>query len=272
MIKDEIYKFFADYIYSKSGMVYEPKDYYRLDTRLKELQRIFEKETVEDIYQLYKGHITPDMNAVLINISTNNETYFFRDNRPFTLLVKNILPEICKSNPMGNINIWSCASSTGQEALSILMSIDSWAAPDIFSRVTLHASDISTDALNKAKGGIYNGLDVQRGLPINMLVKYFNQKDNENWEVDKKLLNKIKFFEFNLLKDKYPKDTYHVVFCRNVLIYQENKNKNEILNNIFSSIRPGGYLFMGNGESLIGMQTGFERISLEGLTVYQRKI
>ena len=270
MIRDEVYKFFSDYIFQHSGMVYTPTDYYRLDARINELVKIFSLNTVDEVYEMYKKSITPDMKAVLINISTNNETYFFRDVKPFSVLSKQILPEIIAANPNGPLNIWSAASSTGQEAFSMLMAIQNSAIAPCFQRVNIFGSDISTEALNKAKKGLFNGLDVQRGLPIALLMKYFTQQADETWQINQDILSKVKFAEFNLLKDTYPKDTYHIIFCRNVLIYQDKDNKAVILKNLYQALKPQGYLFLGNGESLIGIDSKFERVTLDSYTIYKR--
>lgn len=272
MIRDEIYKFFADYIFQYSGMVYSPTDYYRLESRLKDLVTILSVENVESVFQMYKTNITPDMKAVLINVSTNNETYFFRDVKPFKVFSTNIVPELLV-RVTGNtqLNVWSAASSSGQEAFSMLMSAQNTLGDSGSSRLSLFASDISTNALNKAKKGLYNGLDVQRGLPITFLMKHFTQVENENWQINSNILSRVKFFEFNLLKDKFPKEMYHVIFCRNVLIYQDKDNKNKILNNVYDALTDGGYMFLGNGESLIGIDTSFERVTIDGYTFYKKE-
>ncbi len=271
-ISNIIFKYFADYIYSESGMVYEEKDYYRLETRIKELVKIFEVETANEIYEKYKtGPITPDMKAVLINISTNNETYFFRDVKPFTALTKEAIPQIIENNKAGSINIWCAACSFGQEAYSVLMSIKNKFDDDIFKRVSLDASDISTEALEKAKVGIYNGLDVQRGLPIALLMKYFSQLEDEEWQINKEMANKPHYFILNLLQNKFPLMKYHIIFCRNMLIYQNKENKNKIIHKLYDALKPGGFLFLGNGESLIGMESDFERYEMAGITVYHKK-
>lgn len=270
MIKDEIYKFFADYIYEHSGSVYSPSDYYRLESRLKELVKFHSLNSVDEVYEMYKKTITPDMKAVLINLSTNNETYFFRDVVPFSVFSKVVVPELLKKETMWPLNIWSAASSTGQEAYSLLMSICNGLGDATLNRINVFASDISGEVLKKAQAGIYTGLEIQRGLPITMLMKYFTKQENDSWQINKNLQAKVKFFSFNLLKDKFPNAQYHVVFCRNVLIYQNNQNKNVILNNIYASLKVGGYLFMGNGESLIGMDTKFERVTLDNYTLYRK--
>jgi chemotaxis protein methyltransferase CheR len=183
---------------------------------------------------------------------------------------KNILPELFAKISFGPVNIWSAASSTGQEALSMLMSAQGLLNEASYSRLNIMASDISSKALAKAKTGVYSGLDVQRGLPITSLMKHFTQIENGDWQINKNILSKIKYFEFNLLKDSYPKNSYHIIFCRNILIYQEIKNKNAILNNIYDSLLSGGYLFLGNGESLIGVETKFERLTIDGYTIFKK--
>ena len=270
MIKDEVYAFFADYIFQHAGIVYSKNDYYRLESRLNELVKILAVASVDDVYQLYKKNITADMKNILINLSTNNETYFFRDVKPFSIFSKVVIPEMLARMTFGQINIWSAASSTGQESFSMLMSAQENLKDVEYSRLNVVASDISSTALGKARVGNYTGLDVQRGLPITFLLKYFSQLEDGSWQINDKILKKVKFFEFNLLKDKFPVDMYHVIFCRNILIYQELKNKKAILENIYNSLAPGGYLFLGNGESLIGVETKFEKVVMDNYTIYKK--
>jgi chemotaxis protein methyltransferase CheR len=269
-IGDHIFKFFADYIYEHSGMVYTDKDYYRLETRLNSMVKIFEVSSVEEVYRKYQGEISPDMHAVLINISTNNETYFFRDKKPFKVLSEHILPEIMEKRTMAPISIWSAAASTGQEAYSILMQIDS-KLPDLKGRILIDASDISTEALEKARAANYSGLDVQRGLPVTTLVKYFDQQEDETWTLNSELSKMPNFFEFNLLTGTFPIMKYDIIFCRNVLIYQNMENKQKIVSKLHDSLRPGGYLILGNGESFIGIDTPLKRETFDSLTVYKRE-
>ncbi|WP_127714832.1 protein-glutamate O-methyltransferase CheR [Halobacteriovorax sp. HLS] len=269
-ISNTVFKFFADYIYKHSGMVYTDKDYYRLETRLRSLVKIFEVEAVDDLYKKFQGPISPDMHTVLINISTNNETYFFRDKRPFSILTNELLPIIMENKKMAPISIWSAASSTGQEIYSIIMQIKE-KIPELIPRLVIDASDISTDALAKAKKGNYNGLDVQRGLPITTLMKYFEQQEDESWQIAPELSRIPNFFEFNLLTGSFPLMRYDIIFCRNVLIYQNMENKQKIVSKLYESLRPGGFLVLGNGESFIGLETDFQRETYDNLTVYAKK-
>lgn len=270
MIRDEVYKFFADLIYRNTGMVYTPTDYYRLDARIMELIKANAVQTPDELHDLYKNRPSPDKMAILINFATNNETYFFRDVKPFTVLAKKMLPEILEQNPSVDIKIWSAACSTGQEAYSMLMALQNAFDPAVMARLSVDGSDISTQALQKARAGIYNGLDVQRGLPAPLLVKYFSQADPEKWQFNQALMSKAKFFEFNLLTGLFSPEKYNVIFCRNILIYQDKENKEKILENLYRSLKKGGYLVMGSGESLIGLQTQFENVQFDDFSAFKK--
>lgn len=141
------------------------------------------------------------------------------------------------------------------------MSLDSFGSGVDLNKFKIEASDISQEALKKAKGGVYTGLEVQRGLPANLLIKYFTQVEEE-WKVSDELKNRITFKTVNLLTDTFPENQYHVIFCRNVLIYQDMNNKKMILKKISESLKPGGLLFMGAGESLIGVDVPLKQKEL----------
>lgn len=270
MIREEVYKFFADLIYRNTGMVYTSSDYYRLDSRIMELIKANDVRTPDELHELYRNRPTPDKMAILINFATNNETYFFRDVKPFTVLAKKMIPSVLEQYPSGDIKIWSAACSTGQEAYSMLMAAQNTYDLSVMSRITVEGSDISTQALQKARGGIYNGLDVQRGLPAPLLIKYFSQVDPEKWQFNQALMSKAKFFEFNLLSGLFTPEKYHIIFCRNILIYQDKENKEKILENLYRSLKKGGYLVMGSGESLIGLQTQFENVQFDDFSAFKK--
>ena len=182
MIDKYIYDYFAKFVFEKTGIFYPEKDYYRLDSRINKLISEYQCADAKEVYTKFTTSRSPDMEQFLINICTNNETYFFRDDKPFKALTEDMLPELQKNFPGAMINIWSCASSTGQEPLSVIMSILEKFNNSI--RFTFDATDISTDALTKAKRGKYTNLDVQRGLPITLLVKYFESVDGGDWQAN----------------------------------------------------------------------------------------
>lgn len=266
-IKPEIYRFFADIVFKKTGIFYPEKDFYRLDSRLIKLQKHYNFESIDELYDSFKTNMSLDREMFLIDLCTNNETYFFRDQKPFDALTKEIIPKILAGR--SSLKIWSCACSTGQEPLSIIMALKEAGITMPFS---LDASDISEQALKKAKSGEYTGLDVQRGLPITLLVKYFESVNDGSWKAKMELLKWINFSSFNLFVGPFKENYYDIIFCRNVLIYQNQENKQMILQSLHRSLKPGGVIIMGAGESLIGIKSDLEQVSLENGIIFQKKI
>ncbi len=269
MITNEIYKYFADFVFKKTGIQYLETDYYRLDSRINQLIEKYDCKDANEVYRLYKDSLDSEKERFLIDICTNNETYFFRDTKPFDALALDIMPELRQKHPSDELKIWSCASSTGQEPLSILMTIMEKLPNEV--KFNFKATDISSQALNKCSKGIYTNLDFQRGLPIQLLVKYFESVEGSNWKAKSNLTSKVEYGHFNLLTDLFPPSSYHVIFCRNVLIYQNQVNKNSILEKIEASLKPGGYLILGAGESLIGSSINLAQKNLSGAMVFQKE-
>lgn len=262
MSNPEIYKFFSEYVYQHTGILYKEQDYYRLDSRFNTMVKKFDVKDVSELFSLYVQKITPEMHTILIDLCTNNETYFMRDLKPFKAFAKEGIDYLKEKFPNAlSYNLWSAACSTGQEPLSLLMSLESFGENLNVSKFNLEASDISQNALQKAKKGLYTGLEVQRGLPANLLIKYFEQV-NDDWQIKKELLNKVQFKSLNLLTDNFPLSQYHIIFCRNVLIYQDMDNKRKILSKICDALKPGGLMFMGAGESLIGVDIPMKQLEL----------
>lgn len=264
--KNEIYKFFADLIYNKTGIFYPEKDFYRLDARLNTLCKAYSCEDYISLYMLFSTKMNSLMERDLINLATNNETFFFRDKKPFNFLSSHIFPQ-AKGQGKMSFNIWSCACSSGQEPYSIKMEYLEKGFNNDF-KLEITATDISSEILDKAKSGVYSSLEVQRGLPIQLMVKYFFKNDDSSWKVNDDLKKDVSFSYFNILKDVYPVNKYDVIFCRNVLIYQDKKNKQEIVKNLFHALKPGGFLIFGAGESLIGFDHSYKQEVIEGCMIF----
>lgn len=270
MISNDVYKFFANMIFEKTGIHYPEKDFYRLDSRINTLVDSFDVNDANELKQLFILNPTKALETKFVDICTNNETYFFRDEKPFKALSEVLIPQYLEQNKR-NINIWSCASSTGQEALSILMTFDEkLEALKQSMNVYVDATDISHEVLEKAKSGI-TGLEVQRGLPVTKLVKYFEQLEDNCWMAKSLIHSKIKYGYLNLFEKKYPINAYDIIFCRNVLIYQTTENKAMILEQMISSMKPGGYLVLGAGESLIGTNVKLKQVSVNGSMFFQKE-
>ncbi len=268
-IKNEVYKFFADFVFKKTGIYYSEKDYYRLDKRITDLMKEFSAESADDVYNKFKSHTSLEMEKFLIDICTNNETYFLRDNKPFDALTKEMIPQLKETLTGAPLEIWSCACSTGQEPISIMMSIKEAFGDTV--KVNFKATDISTKALAKCEAGIYTGLDVQRGLPIQLLMKYFESAGENLWKAKLEILDSINYGSFNLFTGHFPLNKYHVIFCRNVLIYQNQENKMEILKSLATCLKPGGFLILGAGESLVGMDSILVQKNLGNCMVFTKE-
>lgn len=263
---DQICKFIADMVYKSSGIFYSEKDFYRLDSRINLLKTMYQCESDESLLSLLNQSMSAEMKTQIIDICTNNETYFFRDEKPFAAL-KELYKQFLIDHPSRPFNIWSAASSTGQEPLSILMSLEEVGSLD---NIRFKATDISTKALAKAKSGTYSNLDVQRGLPVTLLMKYFQDNPDGSWKVQDHLLNKINYSHFNLLDLNFGDEIYDVIFCRNVLIYQTSENKQMILEALFKALRPNGKLIMGAGESLIGSKVNLSQETIQNAMVFSK--
>lgn len=272
-ISNEVYKFFSDYVFKETGIEYKEHDYYRLDSRINTLISHYKLEDADALFKKCKAGVDKAMHDFMVDLFTNNETYFMRDLKPFKALAKGIIPVLqTEFSGLTSLNIWSCACSTGQEVYSIKIALDSFGDSKTMPRLNIDASDISDEALRKAKLGKYTGLEVQRGLPAPFLIKYLEKTDDSDfWSIKNELRSSINFFKFNLLTGTYPLPKYHIIFCRNVLIYQNQENKQKILSNLAESLKPGGFLILGAGESLIGMKLPFKHIELEGAWFYRKE-
>lgn len=266
-IRKEIYQFFADYIFRHTGIFYPEQNYYQLDSRLTELASLFCLPDVEQLYQGFATNVTPQMHQILIDLATNNETSFFRDKSPFEALV------LVKNEIMQNkreMLIWSAACSGGQEPYSMVMALAETGLEVTNKRIRIIATDISQRILEKARSGIYNQLEAQRGLPIQYLVKYFNQVEKKCWQLKEIYRECVEFQTFNLLSDIFPRSRYDVIFCRNVLIYQKPENKTEIVRKLGDALLPGGYLFLGNAENIVQTDGLLVQVSVGKCTAFRR--
>lgn len=181
----------------------------------------------------------------VIDRMTTNETLWFRDSYPFEYLKSTIVPELRGKSL--NTRIWCAACSTGQEPYSITMQLEEAAA---LANTEIIATDLSERVLNKARQGVYQQIELNRGMPRDKLNRYFTSLDSGEWQVSPRLRNKVSFRPLNLLSSPYGMGQFDVIFCRNVLIYFSSQNKTKVINALIDCLKPGGYLFLGASESL----------------------
>ena len=271
-MKPEVFNFFTTLLEKTSGISYREGKDYLLESRLTELAVSLGYKSIDDLYQKLKTSLTPQLLAQLIDALTTNETYFFRDEHPFVALKNTVLPELFKLRQKdGVVNIWSAACSTGQEPYSVAMLIlEHFSAYLNSVRINIYATDISISAIEKAKKGVYNQIEVNRGLPVQYLVKYFKQ-NGANWEIDPRVKAMIKFEVVNLLEtDKKIRTKFDLILCRYVLIYFAKETKEKVFRALWNALNPLGYLLLGATELPPCSPPDMEKVMI-GKTIFYKK-
>jgi chemotaxis protein methyltransferase CheR len=189
---------------------------------------------------------------------TTNESFFFRDTKPFEQFRTLVLPSLMANRGAGrSIRIWSAACSSGQEPYSLAMILSEEGAKLNGWRIEIVATDLSSEILTRAQEGLYTQFEVQRGLPIALLVKYFTQ-EGDKWRISEKLRRMVTYRPFNLLADPAVLGRFDVVFCRNVLIYFDAATKSRVLDRLAAQLAADGYLFLGGAETVLGVSERFQ--------------
>lgn len=263
----------SDFLKRSSGLVLDESKRYLLETRLFPLLKQHAIDSLDSLAMMVMRDESGKLAEDVVHAMTTNETLFFRDKYPYDALREMILPELSKSLPASSrINIWSAACSKGQEPYSIAMTVMQ-ALPGANSRVSVTATDLDRNVLNYAEQGSYTQMEVQRGLPVQMLVSFFEQ-DGEQWRVNKKLRHMVNFRRANLisptLAGELASDSpFHVVFCRNVLIYFDPQQRAKVIDGIASVTRPGGYLITGAAEGVSGARSRWQAVLYQGRRLWQ---
>jgi chemotaxis protein methyltransferase CheR len=244
-----------------SGIVIGSDKEYLLESRLVPIARNHGLSNLAELVAHMQKGSDSGLIVEIVEGMTTNESFFFRDFKPFDYLRDKLMPELIATRPTQNkFRIWSSASSSGQEAYSAAITLLESAA---FAGKTFEilATDIDSSVLKRGIDGLYSQFEVQRGMPISFLLKYF-QQEGEQWRVKDNLKKYMKFEQFNLL-DKPNFGVFDVVFCRNVLIYFDVETKQQVLKNLATSMQPHSFLLTGGAESLIGLNSPF--VGVEGL-------
>ncbi len=254
------FQLFGDIVRERSGLVLTEEKVYLLESRLVPLARRRGLDSLEDLAEEVRRHRDERLLSEITEAMTTNETFFFRDNKPFDTFKNLVLPQLLeKRAAQKSLRIWNAACSTGQEPYSIAMLLKEEAAKMAGWRVEIMATDISNEVLEKAKAGLYSQFEVQRGLPIQLLVKYFQQM-GEMWQIDSSIRAMVKFQNKNLLEDLGSLGQFDVVFCRNVLIYFDQEMKSKVLGQIHKIIASDGALFLGGAETVLGICDDFKPV------------
>lgn len=273
MENKHILEFFASFIKEKTGIVYGDHNFYQLQTRLLEIVKIKKMKDIHELYDSFKKKPNISLEKFVLDIATNNETYFFRDPKVFEAISESLVPKIVSRESFnGKINILSAACSSGQEAISISILLSEWMKKNEKSfEFSIDGIDISEQILEKAKSKIYSNLEVGRGLSSELRDRYFSKEDERFWKVKENLSRHISYRQLNLIENFQLKEKYDIILCRNVLIYQDVAGKQNILNKLSKYLQDEGTLILGAGESLLGVSADYSPLSIEGVTFYKKK-
>ncbi|CAA7615822.1 protein-glutamate O-methyltransferase CheR [Magnetospirillum sp. SS-4] len=258
-MRPEDFDFVAKLLKDRSGLIITRDKSYLLESRLTPVARKRGMKGLDDLVGGLRG-AGEDLLREVTEAMTTNESFFFRDIKPFEQFKTVVLPYLLKARAASKtIRIWSAASSSGQEAYTLAMVLKEEGAKLAGWKIDILGTDISTEMLEKAKAGLYSQFEVQRGLPIQLLVKYF-KKTAEMWQIDPAIRGMVQYREYNLLHDLKPLGQFDVVFCRNVLIYFDQPTKTRVLDNMSRIVPDDAFLYLGGAETVLGISDKFKPI------------
>ena len=254
------YQFIGDMLKRRSGMLLAPGKEYLLESRLMPIVRESGLGSLEVLTAELRKPGSEALQAKVTEAMTTNETFFFRDTSPFDLFRDDLVPAMLQSRAADRrLRIWCAACSTGQEPYSLAMILREMADRLVNWQIEIVATDLNSEVLEKAKVGMYSQFEVQRGMPIALLVKYFTQI-GEMWQIDADIRAMVKYKKLNLLEPFSELGRFDIVFCRNVLIYFDQMTKREILERIGAVMSSDGCLLLGAAETVLGITDAFRPV------------
>jgi chemotaxis protein methyltransferase CheR len=252
------YDYLRKLLKERSGLVLSGDKEYLVESRLLPISR---KMNLQGLGELVLKLRAPGAERLIVDVveaMTTNESFFYRDKIPFDHFREGILPSIIKARAsQRRIRIWCAAASTGQEPYSLAMILKEMAAQLAGWRIEILGTDLSNEVLEKARAGVYSQFEVQRGLPIQMLVKYFVQ-NGETWQLAPEIRAMVQYRSLNLLNEFGHLGGFDVIFCRNVLIYFDQQTKVNVLERCAKILEPDGFLVLGAAETVVGLTDVFK--------------
>ncbi|NEK87750.1 protein-glutamate O-methyltransferase CheR [Blastococcus saxobsidens] len=252
----------------ESAIVLQPGKEYLVEARLLPIARQMGLPDVGKLVETVRVRPSAEDTRRIVEALTTNETSWFRDGDPFTALTSTVLPSLLSSRGANErLQIWSAACSSGQEPYTIAMLLDD-VLPNAASRVSITATDLSREMVQRTRAGKFSQLEVNRGLPAPMLVRHFQRAGNE-WEVSSNLRRMVNATECNLAAPLPRMGPFDVVYLRNVLIYFDLPTKQSILRRVRDLMRPDGWLFLGAAETTLGVDDSWERVVIGRSSAYR---
>jgi chemotaxis protein methyltransferase CheR len=268
-IHDDNYRFLREYVYAESGIVLGADKHYLLESRLSPVARDFGLGSINDLCALMRATSGHPARKQVVEAMTTNETFFFRESAHYDLLKKVLLPKLIdERQALKRLSFWSAASSTGQEAYSLAillaeMKLTGW-------HIQIVGTDLSSQVVEKARAGKYLQIEINRGMPAPLLIKYFKRAGTE-WQINDEIRKMVRFEQFDLRQSMRKLGPFDAVMCRNVLIYFDVETKKKILEQIHSTLNRNGTLFLGSAEVVPGLDQFFERKTTNDAIYYWAK-
>jgi len=272
-LQESEYRLFRDFLEQQCGIVLGDNKQYLVKSRLAPLMQRFGLSSLSELLNKTLSPFERQLRSAVIDAMTTNETLWFRDNYPYELLKKQILPELEKDHK--TVKIWSAASSSGQEPYSIAMSGLEYqqGRPSAFP-MGLHilGTDISNAMLEHCQRAEYDGLALSRGLSPERRSKFFDDSGNGMMRLKDAVRKNVSFRHLNLLDSYTLLGKFDIIFCRNVLIYFSPEVKMKIIKQFSQALNPRGYLFLGASESLSSLNNDFDMVRCNPGIVYRKKV
>lgn len=254
------FKMLSTLLKERSGLDLTEDKVYLLESRLTPLARRRGLDSLDDLIQEIRVRKPEPLILEVTEAMTTNESFFFRDDKPFTIFRETILPQLIEARASKKaLRIWCAAASSGQEPYSLGMIIKEFEAKLAGWRIEIIGTDISSSILERAREGLYSQFEVQRGLPVKLLMKYFKQ-EGEQWRIDESLRKMVTYKELNLLKDFKSLGKFDIVYCRNVLIYFDRPTKAQVLEKIGDLLPDDGQVVLGAAETVVGITDQFKPV------------
>ena len=254
------YDFLRTCLKARSGLVLSADKQYLVESRLLPVARKAGLANLAELVGALKLARDPQLMTAVVEAMTTNESFFFRDKTPFEHFRSTIMPALLAARRSSrSIRIWCAAAATGQEPYSLAMCLRGLDAEIAGWRIELLATDLSGEVLEKARSGLYTQFEVQRGLPIQLLIRHFAQF-GELWQIAPELRAMVRYRQLNLLADFSQLGSFDLIFCRNVLIYFDQQTKSDVLNRLARVIAGDGYLVLGAAETVVGLTDRFRMV------------
>jgi chemotaxis protein methyltransferase CheR len=262
----ENYRFLQQHVYSRVGIVLEDDKHYLFESRLAPIVKQLGLASINDLCTFLHTERNAEVAQQVDEAMTTNETYFFRDPSQYDAIRTVLLPKLREERRETRfLRCWSAASSTGQEAYSLAMLLLEAGFADW--NIQILGTDYSSRVVKRARSGIYQQIEVNRGLPTSLLVKHF-QRSGMEWKLNETVRRMARFESIDLRKSMSAIGPFDLVFCRNVMIYFDDETKQKIMKELHRTLIPGGWLLLGGTETAFGLDEWYERRNVGNTTVY----